>query len=211
MIVDVAAEDTELLERFYREVYLPEFAAQREPLEAWQAALDGEQLYRMHVRLVVEHDQILGGITYEHYPRSTCGFITYVVVAPSARGSGLGKRLVFDAVGDLFARGAPVVFGEMRDPRKRDGAWERIERFQRWGCRVVDTRYVQPALGPGLSRDRELVLIAHPPVSGSIAGELVRAFIAELHEVTERCEPDAELRAILDAIPEIVPLVELTR
>jgi len=211
MFVDLAAEDGELLERFYREVYLPEFAAQREPLEAWQAALAGEGPYRLFIRLAVERDTILGGVTFELYPTSACGFITYVVVAPTARRSGLGKRLVFDAVGELFARGVHAVFGEMRDPRVRAAGWERIERFQRWGCRVVDTRYVQPSLGPGLERDRELVLIAHPPVRGSLPGDIVRAFIAELHEATERRAPDAELREILDGIPREVQLIELAR
>lgn len=210
MIVDVAAEDRELLARFYRDVYLPEFAAQREPLEAWQAALEGDQPYQLFIRLGVERDAIQGGIAYELYPSSNCGFITYVVVAPSARRGGLGKRLVFDAVEELCRRGARAVFGEVNDPRVR-GGWERLERFQRWGCRVVDTRYVQPALGPGLARDRELVLISHPPMCESVAGELVRAFIAELHEVTEGCQPDEEVRAILDGIPDQVALVQLIR
>src|SRR5262245_15231742 len=47
MFVDLAAEDGDLLERFYREVYLPEFAAQREPLEAWRAALEADGPYRL--------------------------------------------------------------------------------------------------------------------------------------------------------------------
>ena len=54
MIVDVSAEDRELLEQFYRDVYLPEFAAQREPLEAWLAALEGDGGYRMFVRVVLD-------------------------------------------------------------------------------------------------------------------------------------------------------------
>src|SRR5436190_20747903 len=103
MLVDVSAEDGELLERFYREVYLPEFERQREPLEAWQSALAGDQPYQLFVRLAVEHDAILGGITFERYPVSGCGFITYVVVAPSGRRAGLGKRLICDAVHDLMA------------------------------------------------------------------------------------------------------------
>jgi hypothetical protein len=210
MIVDVAAEDGELLERFYRELYLPAFAAQREPLETWQAALAGELPYRMFARLAVDHDVLLGGITYELYPSSECGLITYVVVDAAARRAGLGRRLVFDATGELLRIGAHAVFGEMNDPRVR-GDWDRIARFQRWGCRVVDTRYVQPALGPGLERDRGLVLIVHPPVRDALAGTLVRAFITELHAVTEHSEPDAELRAILDGIPERVELVELAR
>ncbi|HEY5922977.1 MAG TPA: GNAT family N-acetyltransferase [Kofleriaceae bacterium] len=209
-IVELDASDA-LLERFYRDVYLPEFSSQREPLDAWQSALRGEQPYRMFVRLAVDGDAILGGVTYELYPRSGCGFITYVVVAPSARRAGLGKQLVLDPAYALSALGARYVFGEMRDPR-RGGSWDRLERFQRWGCRVVDVRYVQPVLGPGLERDRGLVLIAHPPyLEPDVDGAALRAFIAELHEVTERREPDAELREILDAIGERVPLVELAR
>ncbi|HEY5947317.1 MAG TPA: GNAT family N-acetyltransferase [Kofleriaceae bacterium] len=210
MIVDVAAEDVELLERFYRDVYLPEFAAQREPLEAWQSALDGEQAYQLFVRVVLERGDILGGIAYELYPRSACGLVTYMVVAPEARRAGIGKRLLLDATSELVARGAVAVLGEVDDPR-RGGDWQRLERFQRWGCRALDARYVQPALGPGLERDRGLVLISLPPVRDALPGELLRAFIAELHEVTERCAPDDELREILDAIGDRVALVELAR
>jgi len=211
MIVDVAAEDAELLARFYRELYLPEFATQREPLDAWQAALAGDQPYRMFLRLAVDGDDIVGGVTYELYPRSECGLITYVVVAPRARGAGLGKQLVLGPAYALSALGARYVFGEMNDPRLR-GGWERIERFQRWGCRVVDARYVQPALGPGLQRDRGLLLIAHPPYfADGVDGAVLRAFIGELYEVTERCAPDEELRGILDGISDHVALVELAR
>lgn len=210
MIVDVAAEDEELLQRFYRELYLPEFETQREPIEAWQRALAGDEPYQLFVRVVVERDEILGGIAYELYPQSGCGLVTYMVIAPAARRAGLGKRLLFDAAKELIARGALAVLGEVNDPRER-GEWERLERFQRWGCRVLDARYVQPALGPGLVRDRGLVLIALPPIRESLAGDVVRTFMAELHEVTERCAPDDEMRAILDGVPERVRLVELAR
>jgi GNAT superfamily N-acetyltransferase len=204
VIVDVAEEDAELLARFYRDVYLPEFEAQREPLDAWQAALAGDQPYRMFVRLIVEHGEIRGGITYELYPRSGCGLVTYMVIAPSARRTGLGKRLLLDAASDLIARGARAVIGEVNDPRS-GGDWPRLERFQRWGCRVIEARYVQPALGPGLERDRGLVLIALPPVT-AIDGALVRDFVRELHEVTEQCAPDDEMRAVLDSIPDLVAI-----
>lgn len=70
---------------------------------------------------------------------------------------------------------------------------------------------MQPALGPGFARDRGLVLIALPPIRDAIAGDMLRAFVAELHEATERCAPDAELREILDSISDSVALVELTR
>jgi hypothetical protein len=202
--------DEQLVAQFYNTVYLDAFAAQREPLDAWLSALRGEQPYRMYIRIEREGDAIAGGITYELYPTSMCGLITYVVVAEHARGAGLGKRLVFDATNELLGRGAHVVFGEMNDPRVR-GDWERLERFQRWGCRVVDVRYVQPALGPGLARDRDLVLIVHPPLAEALDGAVVRDFVRELYEVTERRAPDTEVEAILEAIPDRVALVELAR
>ena len=194
-----------MLERFYRGIYLAEFAAQREPFDAWLSALRGEQPYEMDARIVTDGDDILGGVTYELYPQSQCGLITYLVVAPHARQRGLGKQLMTDAVAALNARGARAVFGEMN----RNGT-ERLARFQRWGCRVVDVGYVQPSLGPGLPRDRGLVLIVHPPLP-AIDGRVVREFVHELHVVTERREPDAEIRAILDGIRDgEVRLVELT-
>ena len=187
-----------LVERFYREVYLPEFAAHREPLEAWQRALAGEAPYRMRLRIEVDGDQIQGGLASELYPRSACGLVTYLVVAPAWRGRGLGRRWLAEAAAELRAEGARAVFGEVdrREP-------ERLARFRRWGARAVDVPYVQPALGEGLARDRELVLIALDEPRAELPGELVRAFLAEFYEATEGAL-DPELRAIVAGIPEVV-------
>jgi hypothetical protein len=79
---------------------------------------------------------------------------------------------------------------------------------------VIDTRYIQPSLGPGLERDRRLCLLRHAgaePPGATMDGSIVRDFVAELFEITERTEPDAELRAVLEGIPEQVRLLELTR
>jgi len=212
-----------LLDRFHAGIYMTAFAAQHEPLDVWKKALwRPDAPYRMHVRLAVEGDEILGGITCELYPRSQCGIVTYVVVAPSAQRSGLGKQLRTGAARGLYSDGARAVFGEVNDPRvprdyeTPDTTWRRLERYQRWGSRVVNTRYIQPSLGPGLERDRKLVLLRHasgdspPPVS--IAGAIVRDFLAEFFEVTEGSrEPDAELREILDGISDEIGLIELVR
>src|SRR5207245_1628718 len=91
------------------------------------------------------------------YPRSGSGLVTYIVVAPTARERGLGRELLATAVDELHAAGAPAVFGEVNDPRLRAS---QLERFVRWGARVLDVRYVQPALGRHLARDRGLLLLA---------------------------------------------------
>lgn len=216
-------EHEPLLARFYDGIYLAAFEKQREPLDAWVRALwGGDSWHRMRVQLALDDNgEIAGGITSELYPESTCGLVTYVVVAPSARRGGVGKQLRTSTAHLLYGEGARAVFGEVNDPRRPrdtetpDTTWQRLERYQRWGSRVVDTRYIQPSLGPGLDRDRGLCLLRHAnpgEAPTTIEGKIVRDFVTELYEVTEgEHAPDAELRAVLDGIPETVALVELTR
>jgi hypothetical protein len=87
-------------------------------------------------------------------------------------------------------------------------AHERLARFQRWGARVVDHRYIQPDLGYG--RDRALRLIAFEPAdpAPSLDGATLRAFLHEFYAVTERRDPagDPELGPLLASIPAQVPL-----
>src|SRR5262245_29712869 len=221
MLTDPAQHEP-LLERFHRDLYLSEFAAQAEPLDVWRWALfSGEAPYRMSLRLALDGDEIVGGIAFELYPRSMCGLVTYVVVAAKTRGGGLGKELRSGAARTLYADGARSVFGEVNDPRAphsyetADTSWKRLERYMRWGSRVLDIRYMQPSLGPGLERDRGLVLVRHsgdaPPLT-SMPGSVVRDFISEFYEVTEEGRPvDDELRGILAGIPEEVRLLEMKR
>lgn len=216
------AEHEPLLERFHGGLYLGAFAAQAEPLEVWKWALwSDEAPYRMTVQLAVdEGGGILGGIAFELYRKSGCGLVTYVVVAPEARRGGLGKTLRSGAARTLYRGGAHAVFGEVNDPRAphsyetAEESWRRLERYQRWGSRVLDIRYIQPSLGAGLERDRGLVLVRHagdaPPLE-QMPGAIVRDFIGEFFAITEDGRPvDDELRAILDAIPDPVRLVELS-
>lgn len=197
----VLADDPRLA-RFHAGIYWDAFAAQHEPLDVWRRALRGELPYELRIRVI----DGVAGIVYERYPRSACGFVTYMVVAPEARGQGLGERLLREAVVELHDSGAALVLGEVNDPRVR-GNWERLVRFQKWRARVVEGRYVQPALGPGLARDRGLVLIAlagAEVLPATIDGVRVRSFIRELYEVTEGNDVDPEV-----TFADVAPLVSL--
>jgi len=156
----------------------------------------------LRVRLVVDGDAIVAGICFERYPCGV-GLVTYMVVAPAARGQGIGEQLLRDAVIDTGG----LVLGEVNDPR-RTGEWKRLERFQRWGARVLDARYIQPALGEGLSRDRGLLLIAFAgaePLPEELDGALVRAFVDDIYGSTEGGPKDPEV-----SIPDRVRLVTLS-
>jgi GNAT superfamily N-acetyltransferase len=198
-------EDEALLDAFHAGVYLDAFAHQREPVEAWKQALWGESAaHAMTVRIARRGDAIAGGIAFERYPRSGCGLMTYLVVGAEARGVGLGRRLLDDAVAALRGAGAPYVLGEVSVPDDAEGR-DRLARFQRWGARVLDCAYVQPALGPGLARDHHLRLIAFGAPGGHARGAVIREFIAELYEATE----GAADRDVLAAIPDEIALVTL--
>jgi GNAT superfamily N-acetyltransferase len=210
-LVSLTADDPRL-DAFYRGIYWDEFADQHEPLASWRAALCGERSYELTIDLALDGDVICGGIAYERYPLSRCGFVTYMVVAPAARRRGLGRRLLTAAATSLYARGAPLVLGEINDPRvttrePAEEAWARLRRYQAWGARVAEARYVQPALGDGLARDRQLLLIVlagETPLYSITSGLVLRVFIHELYEATEGGPPDPEI-----AIPDVVRLIEL--
>jgi GNAT superfamily N-acetyltransferase len=212
-IITIGRADEALLEAFYRGIYWDAFATQHEPLANWHAALWGtDPGYRLTIQLAGHRLRdpaarvIAGGIAFERYPRSRCGLVTYMVVAPPARRRGLGRQLQLGAVDALHAAGCGVVFGELNDPRRHgagvdepiDAMWRRLERNLAWGARVVDVRYVQPALGPGLARDHGLCLVAlagRAPLPPTLSGDLVRAFVDELYVRTEGRAPSPELLA----------------
>jgi N-acetylglutamate synthase-like GNAT family acetyltransferase len=200
--VTITRGDDPRLDAFYAQVYLPAFAHQREPIEAWRAALAGAA-YDFTL-IVDEHDgRIDGGIVFERYPRSGCALLTYLVVAPHARRTGLGARLLARARADVA--GARLVLGEVHDPAHADdpaAARARIAWFARRGARVVDVRYVQPDLGFG--RDPHLRLIAFTD-GDALDGAALRAFLREFYEVVEGAI-DADTEAMLAAIAPRVSL-----
>lgn len=226
-IITVASHDDEaLLDEFHTGIYWDAFPDQQEPVSRWKRALwGGASPFQLTIRIAgrrlrdARHREIVGGIAYERYPRCGCGLVTYMVVAPAARRQGLGRRMQDEAVQALYAAGAPVVFGELNDPRRAgEGAsepvadmWRRIERNQAWGARVLDIRYVQPALAPGLARNRGLCLIAmtsSQPLGPWLPGALVRDFVDELYQITEGDGADP---GELAAYPDRIALVELRR
>jgi GNAT superfamily N-acetyltransferase len=213
-------QDEPLLDAFYRGLYLDAFAHQREELALWKQRLWSDAApYELAIRIVGRsldspRPEIHAGIVYERYRRSSCGLVTYLVVAPEHQRKGLGQALLSDAIADL-ASAHGYVFAEVSDPtrvepRAADAAWRRVELFQRWGARAVDAKYIQPRLDPSKARDRALRLLAFSD-QPCVHGEVVARFLDELFAITEGCEPDAEVSELVAALRGPIPLVELAR
>ncbi|KAI3655687.1 hypothetical protein MP638_007195, partial [Amoeboaphelidium occidentale] len=83
VIKDLNSSDHQLLELFYKDLLLPAFGMFRdelEPLSVFQTALQNQ----------TESDsiRIIAGCSYELYPKSCCGLITYISVKKEFQGKG---------------------------------------------------------------------------------------------------------------------------
>jgi hypothetical protein len=136
---------------------------------------------RFHVLSARGGEQVVGLCVFSYVRASNCGFSEYIVVALSARRTGLGRKL-FDrrkAILDADARRAGHkhcrgLFIEADDPRRvppehvtaeRETAIDPVERrriFAHLGFWRVDVPYVQPPLAAGKAAVDYLDLLFAP-------------------------------------------------
>lgn len=133
--------------------------------------------------------------------------LTYLALDPSARGLGLGGRLVREVL-PRWAAASPgaLVLAEVDDPR----AWAadatqgdpvaRLRFYGRHGARLVPLAYVQPSLSPGAARVEGMLLLRLDTTPGA-TGDLLAAFLADYYAQSEGAGAvaDPRVRALLDA------------
>ena len=190
-------------ENLYRSAF-PD-PSERELADDWIARLGGRQPPPQPEVLVLlavgDGDRVLGGVCAEHYRSSRCGLVTYIVVEPQHRGTGIARTLMRAAVGRLDAlacdQGEPLraIFAEAEDPSKVDPtlhakASQRLRILARFGARAVDLRYVQPGLSGGGGRARHLMLLQLGGGDAPIERAVVRDFMHEFYRALGT--PDAE-------------------
>lgn len=205
------------LRDFYQGVYTEEFpvADERESLENMEKylRLKAEGWYgknNYHILLLEnESGAIAGGIVADYFDRSNVGVIEFVVVDDSLRGQGLGRVLI-EAISDRFREDCERVgysslngiCGEVNDPYRKcdvpdhlDG-FARMRMWHRFGFRLLDFPYIQPALGEGQSAVLGLGLMFRPEkteLSRKVPAELVEHIVADYQIWAMRIpEPDAE-------------------
>jgi GNAT superfamily N-acetyltransferase len=173
-------DDLATLERFYEEVYVPEFPSrdERESLDNMKSylRLKGNGWYgknNYHVVLGFADGTAVAGSFADYLDEPNSGVIEFLVVSPTMRGSGFGRRLL-DATESRLAADAralgkdalDVVVAEMNDPYKQSkdslDPFVRASIWAKWGYGLLDFPYIQPALSADKDRVDGLLLIAKP-------------------------------------------------
>jgi GNAT superfamily N-acetyltransferase len=173
-------DDLALLERFYEEIYVPEFPSrdERESLDNMKAylRLKAEGWYggnNYHVILGLAGGKAVAGAFADYLDEPNSGVIEFLVVAPASRGGGVGGRLLAETeqrlandARRLGRSGLDAVAAEMNDPFRpgRDSmdGFIRAAIWDRWGFGRLDFPYIQPALSADQAPVDGLLLIAKP-------------------------------------------------
>eukprot|EP01112_Ceratiomyxa_fruticulosa_P007413 TRINITY_DN1920_c0_g1_i1.p1 TRINITY_DN1920_c0_g1~~TRINITY_DN1920_c0_g1_i1.p1 ORF type:complete len:462 (+),score=107.53 TRINITY_DN1920_c0_g1_i1:562-1947(+) len=182
--------DEGLIRKYYTELAIPniKITSELEPVENW-IALCKDQCDPNVVstppffHLLVAFDlkpgsnekdlhslEIMGGLSFEYYPKSNCGLLTYLLVSEKCRGRGLAKILIQKAA-DIFGvtakkqgriSGCNAIFLEtnseqvsleydVMDPRQRHKIFEKL------GFQMLDFDYVQPPITEEKEKCRDLI------------------------------------------------------
>ena len=232
-IVDLRQQADRSLLALFVELYKETFGnpALREDPSLWSPRLWGdppEPEPILHVIVAVDKaGQVLGGVVAEYYRASCCGLVTYLAVREGERRRGIGRRLGIAASHALQADASQreqtlrAVFAEAEAPsaEAHEGSIdlsERLTALKHLGACRVGLDYVQPDLGSGAGRVRDLVLLAFPRASSAaIAGALpqatVFAFLLEFYQSLGVVSPeiDGDFRSMTGALQNRVKLIPL--
>ncbi|MGD0024444.1 MAG: GNAT family N-acetyltransferase [Xanthobacteraceae bacterium] len=173
-------DDLAILERFYQEIYVPEFPS-RDERESLQNMINYLRLKangwygrnNYHILVGFYDGNPIAGSFVDYLDEPNSGVIEFLVVSRALRGTGCGrqlldeteKRVANDAM--LLGKGSlDAIVAEMNDPYKQTkdsmDAFIRAAIWDGWGYRRLDFPYVQPALAKDKARVDDLLLIAKP-------------------------------------------------
>ncbi|MVU77531.1 GNAT family N-acetyltransferase [Nocardia sp. ET3-3] len=204
------AEDVELLRRFYRECYEVAFPDpdERESLANMESYLKLKEqgwygANNYHIVIASLGGGIVGGSVCDYLAEPNAGVIEYLLVQPGLRESGLGSRLLA-AIERLCRTDAALLerreldwlVAETEDPYRNAVPAEGFDTFVRarimagLGFRIMDFRYVQPALSDQQEPAENLLLIARP-VAGkpdAIGADVVLSIVSQYMRWAMRIE-----------------------
>jgi hypothetical protein len=196
-----SASDTQLLRQFYAECLVTAFPDEdeRESLENIEKYLrlkeDGKYgANNYHVIVACDGDKPIAGSIFDYLFEPNAGVIEFLLVNPGQRQGGLASRLLRQTESAIAADAQRVgrevdwLVAELDDPFRVSLAesdfnpFTRASIWHRWGYRMLDFRYIQPALSPEKSPATTLLLAAKtlsPELAESIPTARVLSFLRE--------------------------------
>ena len=193
--------DLTLLQRFYSECLIPAFPDpdERDSLETIEEYLRQEQCgalaaKRYHVIVAANRDVPVAGSVSNYLSEPNAGVIEFLLVDPAQRRTGLATRLreftERTLAADAQRSGHPIgwVVGEIDDPFRTPRSpagfdpFSRAWIWHRWGYRMLDFPYIQPALSGEQSAVETLLLMAKtyaPEFARSIPAHHVLTLLRE--------------------------------
>ncbi len=208
---------------FFERVYRPAFPRrdETESPDDWLPLLDNDPPPPspiLHVIVARRGDESVAGVLIEYYRASRSALVTYIAVAPSARQSGLARRLLLDAIARVTADNGgvrPPIFAEVERPEAQTDAGEhriaerRATIIAALGGRRIGLSYIQPRLGPDKQPVQDLMLVLLTPDQAppqSLPTESIRTFLVEFFDSLGQRETP-ELVSVLNSLPSnVTPL-----
>lgn len=164
---------SEWLVRFYEELLIPNFSKfpdELDKLDTFYNALNSISNcpYILHITLLVEDGKILAGASYEYYPKSKSGLLTYIVVSDSFKGKGLSKILMSEIQNQLKINHSDIkaLFAESNSDKvdeSKDVMNPKLRRkiLNKLGFFYLNFDYIQPALSEESQKCKNLLLAIH--------------------------------------------------
>lgn len=228
----VAVTDTTVFAELYERILRASFPA--DELDSFDELAEGVASGRLDVRGIVGEDgRIVGTAVGERFeapaeraPDAAIVLLTYLALAPDARGGGYGGRLFDAVVAEWAEEHAPcAVLLEIEHPAHHAGSDSygdpeaRLRFYARHGVRLLPVPYFMPSFGPGRARVPALLLAAaHVDAAiatdGGMLAEPVERMLHQLLAADLMQWPDDPATArLLDAVEDVetLNLLEMER
>lgn len=150
-----------------------------------------------------------GGMICEYYYSCNSILITYIAVDAEFQRKGVGSKLltsgvdlVREAINTNLQRQVNAIFFEANNPIETESdymsPWDRLAFFSKIGAKYIDIPYVQPSLGEGKERVRNLFLCCFPIDEGAdylhkkVISDFLHSFYKELGVMYPELDTDMQ-------------------
>ena len=200
--------DQVLMDRAYAEIMVPIFSDinEREPKQAIANRLQAKEANAQpETHLILSGEalddpikaELDGLVIVELYGRSGLSLVTYLATAPSARGRGIGKNLLWQArqLTQRRNRRDSMVLAEVHNPELIDcesdimDPFKRLKIFTALGARIIPIRYVQPALSEHSHKVSSLVLLVFGQSEEGLDPQRLINFFEEFYQALGISDP----------------------